>query len=118
MSFNWWHELETHKDEMIRLIEKFHPAKNVIKVVKEDEPNYIITAKKAEELCESIRQDIQAEYKGHPVIDFLSAFNSRDGETIHSILNQTWFGMPESIQIRYEPGFNTLCDLCSEYEGE
>lgn len=33
---------------------------------------------------------------------------------IVGLLNEVWFGMPESMDSREAPGFGILCDLCSE----
>ena len=38
----------------------------------------------------------------------------RQDSQISKIINDAWFGMPESSFIRSTPGFFVFCDLCSE----
>lgn len=119
IEFDWWKVVEDNKDSLIRLIEEFHPASRLKSVNDNKSPNFIITAKRAEQACEAVRGEIYQRWgKELPVNIFLSAFTRRDGRKIYNILQETWYGLPESSQVRSLPGFYPLCDLCSEYEGE
>lgn len=94
-------------DILRTLIYKFHP--NTVRVNERNLEKYTITAKKAEAVCEEIRKDIQ---RRNPISDFKLALMNEDVDSLLSIFSETWFGMPESIAVRNEPGFHTLCDLC------
>ena len=108
----WWNAVETHWDDLIALIDRFHPLS--------DNPGteYPITAAAPETMCELVRNEIRAKESGNPCDRAKKAKQDRNGDELHQIFNQTWFGMPESADVRYEPGFGILCDLCSEYEPE
>jgi hypothetical protein len=74
--------------------------------------HHAITAGRAEEFCESVREEIRKENKEPNLFE---ALKNKDYIEINRIANSTWYGMPESMESRYEPGFNVLCDLCSEF---
>lgn len=71
-----------------------------------------ITANGAEHACEIVREEIRKENKEPNLFESLK---NKDCLEINRICNAVWFGMPESMESRYEPGFNVLCDLCSEF---
>jgi len=104
-SQEWLQTLNDNWDNLLDLVMKFHPNSVRLNETKE----YPITAKKAEEVCEEIRKEITRSY---PIMQFRNARDNNDISSLLSILNETWFGMPESTAVRYEPGFHTLCDLC------
>lgn len=108
----WWKAVEENWDDLVSLIDRFHPAS--------DNPGteYEITAPAAEQVCEIFREDIRQNVNANPCERAKKAKQDRNGDELHQIFNQTWFGMPESAEVRYEPGFGILCDLCSEYEPE
>ena len=85
------------------------------------EKAYPITAPAAEQACETIRKGIGKNWRRNPVDVFDEYVKTRNPEIV-SLFNETWFGMPESSEVRSVPGFGLLCDLCSEcdvlYEGE
>lgn len=105
---DWWQEVDDNWADLVRLIEKFHPAHRR----EDDMMNYGITAPNAERACAAIRSDIQTE---HPISLATQARANRDAETLHRIFNEVWFGAPESRSVFAEPCFGLLCDLCSEY---
>lgn len=120
---DWWKEVDDNWDNLLLLIEKFHPASHTIDDIYEDDLlpdsiNYPITAPLAEKACEAVRKDIRKKENQNPCATATQAKIDRDGLRLYKIFNQTWFGMPESNAVRREAGFYTLCDLCSEYEGE
>ena len=119
---DWWKELETNWDDIVYLVHQFHPyyqRKHSLRPIQGldfEELKYPITAPAAETACEVVRNKIRSEALNDPVEAMKEARIVKDGDTIWSILNQTWFGLPESTEVRYLPGFHILCDLCSEYE--
>lgn len=99
----WWDKVELAKPKLVRLIERFYPSKD-------KKPEWVgeITAAAAEAACQLIRDQID---RAEPVKDFESAIVARDSAVVLTILSDTWFGMPESVACRSEPGFWDLCDL-------
>lgn len=75
---------------------------------------FLPSAPNAEKACEGIRQEIKDSRR----VDIDKAFLEQDVEKLHSILNQTWFGIPESRSLvnKLGPIFYTLCDLCEGYD--
>jgi hypothetical protein len=107
---DWWACVEAHKDDLRRLVVKFYP------IGAESSPDYPISAAAAEAACEKVRKEIAA---GPQVFDTPGAafdhwVEKKDGLELWSIFEATWYGMPESMSVRGEPGFFALCDLCSE----
>jgi hypothetical protein len=100
---NWWNTVDTNWEQLSKLIYQFHPCYHV-------SHEYTITASMAEKACESIRRDITRQNACEAAEQ---AKLTRDADTLISILNETWFGMPESTDVRGVSGFFVLCDLCS-----
>jgi hypothetical protein len=74
--------------------------------------HHAISAAGAERACELAREEIRKEKKEPNLFE---ALQNKDYVEINRICNAVWFVMPESMESRYEPGFNVLCDLCSEF---
>jgi len=119
---DWVLTFNKSKAELRVLVERFHPAaiaKVEVAGKRIDLPVCVllagdlpITAPDAEAACESIRREIQAEYTGSPLDRFDLAAERMDTRELTSLLNDAWFGMPESASVRKVPGFHALCDLC------
>jgi hypothetical protein len=107
----WWAAVDENWSDLEALISDFHPA-NWRK------HNHPITAPAAEEVCEDVRTEIRAEGLADPVKAANNAMKGRDAGSLHTIFEHTWFGLPESYEIRSLPGFGVLCDLCSEIPEE
>lgn len=114
----WWALAEANKEDLLQLVRKFHPYYK-------KKHDHKITARKAENYAQIVRDDIAKEYsKGIPTdpADLVENCFTKAGRevtdlsanTLVGILNETWMGMPEAFSVRSEPGFNVLCDLCSE----
>lgn len=105
---DWWAAFDANKDNLRGLISSFHP------VCRNDEwaDEFPISAPGAEAACEQIRKGITSPLL--PQMEFDDAATKRDATTLVKLLNQTWFGVPESYESRSLPGFFVLCDLCSE----
>lgn len=118
---DWWQEVNDNWSDLVGCIERFHPVSRN----DEDLLDFPITAEAAEKFSNVIRKQIVGEQtaglrfkKRNVVQEATIAKENRDGMTLHTIFNQTWFGAPESRSVFAVPGFGLLCDLCSEYEGE
>ena len=125
----WVDQFTANKDKLRQLVEKFHPA-SLISVVLAGEgvdvlaaathtaKQYPITAPGPEAACVKIREEIREENPLSPVLRFDAAAGNMDTDELVQLLNDTWFGMPESEAVREEPGFYELCDLCEGVDEE
>lgn len=104
----WWALLEAHRAALLGLVTTYHPDCYRVHGLP-------ITAGRAEAICERVRQDIRLASAGkpRPAERFEEYLRTRD-PAMAGLLNEAWFGMPESAEVRTEDGFGTLCDLCSE----
>ena len=100
----WWELLE---EKLRDLVAEFHPGYR-------QQHDMAITAPAAEQVCDRFRQEIAEMTEGDPVSDFDRMKEAKDGLGLVRLLNQTWFGMPESTEVRSFLAFGALCDLCSE----
>ena len=103
----WWFLAKFHKDDLRNLICDFHP---IYKRVRRD---MRITAPNAETACAMVRQEIVKETIDDP-LECFDQFLDQKSDGLVTILNQTWFGIPESLSCWDLKGFGVLCDLCSE----
>lgn len=107
---DWWAVLLKNQLVLTELIRMYHP---IFRQTKEFDET--ISAPAAEALCEIIRQEVVEEFhSSDPIACFDEAIESRDYAALLTLLNQTWFGLPESYSSRQLPGFDALCELCSE----
>lgn len=104
----WWDKVEKSKPSLLGLIDRFYPSK-----LKKPEWVGEITAAAAEAACQLVRDQID---RANPAGDFESAIVKRDSAIVLTILSDTWFGMPESVTCRSEPGFWDLCDLLEGHD--
>ena len=106
----YWNVVERYKDQLLDLIAKYHPY------YRRSHLTHHITAEKAERACEAVRKQI-ADARDEDTEDPQQTFRRYlkfKSDNIVTLFNETWFGMPESREVRSEPGFGELCDLCSE----
>lgn len=111
----WLDKVKAHQVVLAALIADYHPAararvrdRQMANRVVDDMP---ITAPMAERACSRVRESIAAEYKTDPVVDFDNAIKSEDTGKIIVILNQAWFGVPESTSCWKIPGFGVAVEL-------
>jgi hypothetical protein len=97
--------LEDNFTRIDRLVKYYHPYYQRVH-------HHVISASGAEQACELERKRIQ---KNSNEPNLYEALQNKDCVEINRICNAVWFGMPESMESRYEPGFSALCDLCSEF---
>jgi len=104
----YWLLVDYYADNLQELIAQFHPF---YKQAHYDMP---ITALRAERICEIIREQIaEIEPQDDPQVRFRKYKKERNPEIVN-LLNETWFGVPESSYVHSRNSFYTLCDLCSE----
>lgn len=99
-SGEWWEVVKRYKDDLIDLVQTFHP------ICRPDSSNV---------MCHIIRQELADEgIHTNPVDGLKNAIESQDHNAILAILNQTWFGIPETSSAHQSDGFKALCELCTE----
>ena len=111
----WWKLLEDNHDKLLNLVRDYHPGSPHAGSSK----RMPITAGGAEAQRRVFRTQIEmAELReaqaSAPAARFQVAVSSKDAGTVVLLLNETWFGIPESRDAHGLPGFGALCDLCSE----
>lgn len=106
----WLTQVEKNKDKLLSLIENYHPSVKRIKL----EPFLPITALAAEGACELIRKDIARSFEGSPVEIFKFALEQKDWKRINNLLNDTWFGVPESASCWNITGFSEAVELMED----
>jgi hypothetical protein len=102
---DWWSIFDEHRDVIRTLVAKYHPTSG-------RKHNMPISAAGAEAACEAARNRILKDSTVPGIVRFDAAVQSRNVEVLISLLNDAWFGMPESMSVRSEAGFHQLCDLC------
>jgi len=96
----WWTLVNEHWDDLKNLIETFHPARK-------NTPEMTITASRAE----ALRQVLSAEFTR---LDDYEKMREEQDVKLANVLEETYWGIPESIEVWQYPKFGLLCDLCSE----
>jgi hypothetical protein len=105
---DFWEIFDANQADVRRLVAKYHPTA----ATSGRQRGTVITARAAESACEEIRKDIREASVQMGITRFDTAAKERDAVALIRILNEAWFGMPESTSVRNEPGFFALCDLC------
>lgn len=103
----YWFLAEKYKEVLLRLIEKYHPyylRKHAVK----------ITVPLAESIRERAAREIAETERIEPPAETFKRCLREKSADIVDVLQDTWFGMPESTSVREEEGFGLLCDFCSE----
>jgi|SRR5581483_6753871 len=77
-----------------------------------------ITAPRAEQACQAIREEIAQREKENPVERWDRAVSRGDADTLMSLLNGAWFGVPESASCWLVPGFREAVDLLDDLPRE
>lgn len=105
----WLQKFNESQDDLAALVARFHPGSGVTH-------DMSITAVGAEAACASVRREIVAKAEGDPRVRFAAAVAAGDASVLCRLLNEAWFGMPESAAVREVPGFHALCDLCEGFD--
>lgn len=106
----WWQLVDENQEDLINCVRQFHPNS---KTDYHPSREFMITASNAEAACERVRACITKNQVGDPVLLAKMYILDREPHLVH-ILNETWFGAPESRSVMSVPGFGILCDLCSK----
>jgi hypothetical protein len=111
-----WLALAAHnRDQLKSLLSTYHPINRL--PFRRQEHN--ITASAAESACEAIRVDINKRYVADPrprdpLGELDRAIDSGDIGVIQNLLNEAWFGVPESTDCWRIPGFTEAVELLED----
>jgi hypothetical protein len=105
-----------HRSDLATLLRRYHPVQRDPQSRPQEFVSDLlpITAPTAEAACENIREDIRRNFEGDPVTHFEEALQRRDVGTILGLLNQAWFGVPESTSCWRIPGFREAVNLMDD----
>lgn len=106
---DWWMVLEKNWENIFDMIMSYHPLSRNYRI-----DTMEITASSAEVACETVRRQISASHHPMSVEQRIKEYKKDKNPEMASLLNETWFGIPESTEARFLPSFGALCDLCSE----
>lgn len=96
----WWKLVDDNWEDLQSLIVIFHPSNKSV-------PKLKITANRAEKVRQSIVKKITT------IPDYKELKKNRDPK-LAGVLDDTYWGIPESVDCWNYKGFGLLCDLCSE----
>ena len=108
----WLTEASGSKDKVKSIISKYHPIYRQANRRQNDH----ITASNAEAACTMIRKEIQDSTPEdfNPTERYQYAIDTHDISLALKILNETWFGVPESTNCWNILGFRELVNLCDD----
>src|SRR5277367_2987745 len=89
----WIEQARGDAPALLSFISEWHPRSGQ-KASDERRSDFLITASGAEAACTTIRHQIEKE-SGDPVEQFRKGLDTNDVDTLMSILNGAWFGVPE-----------------------
>ena len=107
----WISQAKQNRDKLASLLSMFHP-------VTLHKTDMKITAKAAELACENVRQSIRHNFEGSPVKQFDEALAVNDINTVNRLLNEAWFGVPESTSCWSIEGFKEAVELMEDLPEE
>lgn len=105
---HWLAKVHEHRDKLRGLILGYHPFYR-------RSHSMPITAPNAESACRAVREAIAQETVVEPVLQFDAALNIGDVYTIYHLLNDVWFGVPESINCWRIEGFRQAVELIEDF---
>lgn len=103
----WIDKAKQNQGALISLLRNYHPA------MPGEKEEMRISAPAAEAACEVVRAEIR-EKGGNPIAQFEAALIAGDSATVGSLLDEAWFGVPESRSCWSIPGFREAVDLLDD----
>jgi hypothetical protein len=108
----WIAQATQNRNKLLDLLTSFHPA---AQSTRRSDYNLPITTSAAEDACRNVRAVIAVETAGMNIPKkFQAALDKADVGEIHSLLQQAWFGVPESSSCWSIPGFAEAVDLMDD----
>jgi hypothetical protein len=107
-----WLDYASREAERLKLLlHDYHPV-NLTR--RPQLPVGRITAPGAEAACEVVRDEVQHNFEGDPEAEFDLALAAGDVNRLIVLLNQAWFGVPESTACWRIPGFREAVALLED----
>lgn len=106
----WLEEVETHKKAILELIAEYHPMNRS----PGRRPNDYITAPNAEWAATLVRKAIKENGDEAPDKRFEEALTVKNITTLMTVMNEVWFGFPESIMCWKIAGFREMVTLLED----
>lgn len=107
----WLAATEASADDLRELLRIYHPINRASQY--KGAP-MSITAHGAEAACASVRADIVENSEGDPEMDFNDALADGNVGRLVKLLNEAWFGVPESTACWRIVGFKQAVDLLED----
>ncbi len=107
-STEWIEQAKRDKDALVRLVAAYHPA------ARGEKRELAITAHRTEQACASIRAEIEHGFDGNPTEQLQEAIERGSIEDVNRILNDAWFGVPESTDCWFVEGFREAVRLIED----
>lgn len=111
----WLDDVTRHQDRIKTLIRSYHPVNRQPGPRKGVDH---ITAPNTEAACVNVRKSIRDNYDGDPIAHFDRALADRNISALSIIMNQTWFGVPESTSCWKLEGFSEMVALLEDPPGD
>lgn len=105
----WFTEADGSKDKVKSLIDKYHPVNRL-----PGGTDLPITAHNAENACVQARVAVRKNFEGVPSVEYQNALDAMDYKKASNILNDTWFGVPESTLCWNLIGFREMVALLDD----
>lgn len=102
----WFERAESNRDKLVALLSVYHP-------VVHHKSDMKVTAPNAQKACDIIIR--QLANNPNPVEQFDEALELGDIRTINRLLNEAWFGVPESTQCWNIEGFKEAVELLEDF---
>lgn len=109
-TIEWLKEARDNREKLVSLIKSYHPVNRQPGRRSQDH----ITAPNAEMACTVVRKQIRENFEGDPVKEFNEALDTGDIPKIYRLLDQTWFGVPETTSCWRIDGFREAVDLMDD----
>lgn len=110
----WLAKAKANQGKLIALVSSYHPGSGGYR---EPSDLFLPSAPAAEAACQVVREKIQQEEKligPSPVVRFTKALAEDNWREVYSLLDSTWFGVPESTSCWRLEGFSEAVDLLDD----
>lgn len=110
----WFEKAIANRFKLYSFLSVYHPSNRQPGRRPED----FITAPNVENACTQVRKQIRDEFEGDPTELFKVALLKKDLGVCLTLLNQAWFGVPESTTCWQIEGFKEAVDLMEDTPDE
>lgn len=107
----WIEYAKANQQKLEYLIGRYHPVR-LETILPDGEMR--ITAPNAENACIGVRDHIRRNFEGDPITQFANALKNSDIARANTILNEAWFGVPESTSCWRIEGFREAVRLMED----